>query len=333
MKSQTDKIQVSVIIPVYNREDLICSCLESIFRTKYSNFEVIVIDDGSTDNTARAARQFACRIITNGKNMGVSYARNEGARHSQGELLYFVDSDVIQDGDNISKIVAEFRNDPKLEILVASLNKEPLNKGFGPAFIALKYFYQTTNLLIRKNLKKHAVTFLSTCSLAIKRDVFDKAGGFDTSLRFGGEEHELGHRLAKNHTTYIFRDILVTCNHQSILKRAITLFKRGTVYAPIFFKWKKFEPIGSVTKKEAYLTILVLLTTVTVFIGLLLPQAFIIVVLLFAVFLISNLGFYYFALKQKNLLFVLMGVFSDFLFYVVKGLSISLSFLKYFVNK
>jgi len=83
---------ISVIIPVFNREETIKRALESVFNQTYKDFEVIIIDDGSTDKTLSLAKEFPVEIITQ-NNHGVSHARNRGIEKARGEYIALLDSD------------------------------------------------------------------------------------------------------------------------------------------------------------------------------------------------------------------------------------------------
>lgn len=109
---------VSVIIPVYNAEDRIESCIESIIKQTYSNIEIIVVNDGSTDYTKKKLEKnskLSSRIhLFNIANRGVSGARNYGINHSVGNLITFVDADDLIDSDYVEyliKLYSEFHTD------------------------------------------------------------------------------------------------------------------------------------------------------------------------------------------------------------------------------
>lgn len=88
---------VSIIVPIYNSERYLSSCIESIMKQSYSQLEIILVDDGSTDNSLRICNEYAeidPRImVVHQKNSGVSAARNTGLNHMTGEFFSFVDSD------------------------------------------------------------------------------------------------------------------------------------------------------------------------------------------------------------------------------------------------
>src|ERR1017187_8226572 len=85
---------VSAIIATYNRAYIVCEAVESILNQTYKNIEVIVVDDGSTDNTQEILKQYGGRIhVIYQKNSGPAAARNRGIRESRGEIISFLDSD------------------------------------------------------------------------------------------------------------------------------------------------------------------------------------------------------------------------------------------------
>ena len=90
-----ERVKYSVVIPLYNKAEYIERTLKSVLTQSFQNFEVIVVDDGSTDDSLRAARQAASgkvRIIAQ-KNQGTAVARNTGIEHAAGEYIAFLDAD------------------------------------------------------------------------------------------------------------------------------------------------------------------------------------------------------------------------------------------------
>jgi glycosyltransferase involved in cell wall biosynthesis len=96
---------VSIIIPVYNEEKDLGNCLSSLQRQSYKNLEIIVVDDGSTDNTRKIAKSFKKVKLIKGEHKGPGFSRNLGARQAKGEILSFVDADMTFDKDYIKNLI------------------------------------------------------------------------------------------------------------------------------------------------------------------------------------------------------------------------------------
>ena len=102
---------ISIIIPVYNQEKYLTSCLESVEKQTYGNFEVIVVNDGSTDRSGYICDNFAVqdsRIhVIHQKNAGIGVARNVGMKCSTGEYITFIDSDDYIHSDALKNLYNE----------------------------------------------------------------------------------------------------------------------------------------------------------------------------------------------------------------------------------
>ncbi|MCB0207878.1 MAG: glycosyltransferase [Anaerolineae bacterium] len=110
MKAQT----VSVIIPAYNQGDYLAEAIESVLTQTYPHFEIVVVDDGSTDNTAEVAQSYSdprVRYIYR-ENGGLSAARNTGLEHASGELITFLDSDDLFLPEKLSVLITAMDNNP-----------------------------------------------------------------------------------------------------------------------------------------------------------------------------------------------------------------------------
>ena len=121
------KTKVSVIVPVYNVQDYVLRCLESLKNQKYEEIEIIIVDDGSTDKSGKICDRFVknekrARVFHK-KNGGLSDARNYGIGKSSGELIAFVDSDDYVREDYIGRMVETLDND-KSDIVICGYNKE-----------------------------------------------------------------------------------------------------------------------------------------------------------------------------------------------------------------
>lgn len=116
MYQQTNKI--SVIIPVYNVEKYLDKCIQSVVNQTYTNLEIILINDGSTDNSGCIcddwSRQDDRILVIHQKNSGVSKARNVGIEHAEGEYICFVDADDYLEGDGLKNLYSKMKEDTQL---------------------------------------------------------------------------------------------------------------------------------------------------------------------------------------------------------------------------
>lgn len=178
---------ISVIIPVYNGQSTIGQCLERLFDSTFRDFEVIVVNDGSTDDTAAIVGRFACRFIASAKNSGQAAARNLGAAQSSGRILFFLDADILIRPDTLSEIVDAMANRPEISALSGSFAKTTVQDNFASVYKNLRHHYthQTSN--------EEATTFCGGFG-AIRREAFFAVGGFNPNQRFV-EDIELGYRL------------------------------------------------------------------------------------------------------------------------------------------
>lgn len=106
---------ISIIVPAYNEEKNIKNNLNSIFSSDYpkKKMEVIVVDDGSKDSTARIARQFPVNLIKHGKNRGKIYSLNDGIARAKSDIIITTDADTILEKNTIRLLVKKFQ-DPKV---------------------------------------------------------------------------------------------------------------------------------------------------------------------------------------------------------------------------
>lgn len=112
---------ISIIIPVYQGEDTIRDCLKSVFAQTFSDVEVIVVNDGSTDRTREILEEYADRItIIDQENRGRNAARNRGHQHARGEYLIFLDADIVMQPDMLEKMYDVLQKNPHATYVYSS---------------------------------------------------------------------------------------------------------------------------------------------------------------------------------------------------------------------
>jgi glycosyltransferase involved in cell wall biosynthesis len=185
---------ISVIIPTYNSEDFIAKTLETVFSQTYNNYEVIVSDDGSTDNTVGVVKSLFLKysvrnkaLLTN-KHEGPGAARNKGIEGASGDWISFLDSDDLWNDNKLESVVGYIHKNDDIDLVCHSLivkdgSKENL---MDPS----KYF----NNKINPFLSMYRENCLYTSALTVKKSILYQAGLFDNRLP-SAQDYDLWLRL------------------------------------------------------------------------------------------------------------------------------------------
>lgn len=160
-------IKYSIIVPIYNTSNTLNKCLSSILNQSYDNFEIIAVNDGSTDNSFELLKSIKdSRIkIVNQKNMGLSEARNNGVKKSKGDYLLFVDSDDYISKNLLKKLNDTIENEDIIRFQMKTINKES----------SIMYSEDSFKALNGKDAFKIIANYHfvePVCCYAIKRDYY-----------------------------------------------------------------------------------------------------------------------------------------------------------------
>lgn len=182
---------ISVIVPVYNGEAFIAQAIESILAQEYEPLEIIVVDDGSTDQTAAVVQQFGARVQYHAQaNSGSSAARNCGVGLAQGAWLAFLDADDLWTPGKLQKQTTIMQKDPTVELVwghVQEFTGNPPAKP-DPATVVPGH---------------HPGTML------IKRSAFSKVGAFDTAFQTTEVVEWMSRALQVNLNQVMLPDVLM----------------------------------------------------------------------------------------------------------------------------
>jgi glycosyltransferase involved in cell wall biosynthesis len=143
---------VSVIIPVFNGEETIEECIRGVLDSDYSSFEIIVVDDGSSDQTPQIVKSFNQVKLLRQKNSGSAAAKNLGAKNANGDYLYFLDSDVIIFKNTISKLIGTAIT-YEVDMVVGRYSTEPLNNRLTHHYKAIMDYVQYIPKKFRNEVK------------------------------------------------------------------------------------------------------------------------------------------------------------------------------------
>lgn len=174
---------ISVIISTYNRERWITQTLDSVFAQTYTNYEIVVIDDGSTDGTRAVVEPFLDRVrYVYQENRGVAGAWNRGIEASRGDILAFLASDDLWEPETLDRVVAEFERQPDaglISIMARVITPEGRRTGTLYGKRTSGSDYNTTSLLWGD---------AGCCSwFFVRREVLDRVGPYDEKLRTAEE--------------------------------------------------------------------------------------------------------------------------------------------------
>jgi glycosyltransferase involved in cell wall biosynthesis len=182
---------VSVIVPVKDGSKTLNACLSSIKRSYYQNYEIILVDDHSTDNTIEIARRFNCKVLEVKDGSGANNARNIGAKSATGEVFVFMDADIVIGRETMLGII-ETLEEKYIDAVVGIYTAKHRHESF---------VSQYKNLWVRYSYIKSppAIDWLFGSISGIKRESFEKLGGFNVELlaKHGHDDIELGKRFAR----------------------------------------------------------------------------------------------------------------------------------------
>ncbi len=183
-------IHVSLIVPVYNNPQDLVECISALKTAQPAHSEIIVVNDGSTDDTGSVAEGLGVTVLHLRENAGGAAARNHGARNARGAIYFFIDSDVVVQPDTVDRVVQFFQERPEFAAIFGSYNTEPRAQNFISQYRNLLHHY------FHQRGRSEASTFWSGCG-AIRRSAFEVVDGFDEDFKTNMEDVELGYRLKK----------------------------------------------------------------------------------------------------------------------------------------
>ena len=227
---------VSIIIPAFNAQLFIAETLKSILDQTYQNFEVIVVDDGSTDNTAKEVMHYDSKVsyyyqINSGAG---AVPRNTGIKKCRGELLCFIDADDLMVEDRLETQVDFFKRNPEVSLIFSDY------RNFSERGAYTESHFQTCPCLSRylkgKNeiIIEHACTHLARenfgicSSFMIRRGLLDVEEGFDPALK-ASEDFHFYYRMARHTKVGVINKIGVMrrLHEHNLSNQTVRILKEG----------------------------------------------------------------------------------------------------------
>ncbi len=243
-----EKPLFSVIVCVFNGAKTIQRCLDQVAKLDYPYFEVIIVDDGSTDDTGGILESFAgvegFRMVRT-ENRGLSRARNLGMKMARGELVAFLDADARPDSDWLTYLEQHFSNHP--DAGVGGPNVAPENQTLVARCVSMAPG-GPVHVMVSDREAEH----LPGCNMAFRKSELEAVGGFDPQFRVAGDDVDLCWRLQEGGRTLGFCPAALVW-HES--RPSIRDYWRqqkgyGRAEAILEFKWpEKYNTLGHLTWK------------------------------------------------------------------------------------
>jgi len=200
--------KVSVIIPAYNSMTYLPKAVESVLKQTFSDFELIIVNDGSSDGIEQWVNTITDNRIQliSQKNQGAAAARNTGIAHGKGDYIAFLDSDDLWEGSKLEKQVNCLNKNPDVGLVYAWIISIDVNGNHRGKMYANTVEGNVWEKLIEENIVR------SGSAAMVRRDCFEKLGVFDRNLRFA-EDWEMWIRIARNYSFAVIKEPLVYYRH------------------------------------------------------------------------------------------------------------------------
>ena len=232
---------VSVIVCSYNGGSTLASCLDSLGKLNYPEYEVVLVDDGSTDDTSYIAAQFPWVRYIHQSNQGLSHARNTGATAAKGEVFAYTDSDCMVDPDWLYYLISTLVSGNYAG--VGGPNVTPPARNWIQACVAAAPG-GPSHVLLTDVVAEH----IPGCNMAFYRWAFEGVGGFDTEYRKAGDDVDFCWRIQQAGWVIAFSPTAIVWHHRRFTLRAFLKQQDGYGEAESLLRFKHlifFGPTGT----------------------------------------------------------------------------------------
>ena len=202
--------------------------MEAAFNSTFDNFEIIVVDDSSTDGSMAIIAPYPCRVIRLPKHGGASMARNTGAENSRGDVLLFIDADCLLQPDTLTKAASAYMEGGPEVVIGGTYTRLPYDQSFFSTFQSIFIHYSET-----KNAQNP--DYIATHAMLIQADIFKRSGGFNEDFMPILEDVEYSHRLKNaGYRLHMHPEILVQHIFNFTLIKSLSNGIRKTKYWSIY---------------------------------------------------------------------------------------------------
>lgn len=324
-------MRLSVVIPVHNGGDDLQKCLEALMNSTRPPDELIIVDDASTDGSAQLAARFGTVVVCqNHRPIGPARARNLGAVQSQGDVLLFLDADLMVHTNTLALVERHFTEHPEIAALFGSYDDHPPHRNWVSLYKNLQHHF------VHQQSQREASSFWTGVG-AIRRDVFLRLGGFASSYsRPSIEDIELGVRLkASGYRIRLCPDVQVThlkrWNIHSLLRTDI--FDRAIPWTRLILSMSQLRADLNLDWKSRLSALCVWGLFLLFILRLWFPPAWIGVFTLTGSIIAANFPLYRFFYQRGGLWFAAGAVSLHFFYFFYSSLTFGLVWIEYLVSK
>lgn len=324
-------MKLSVIIPVHNGGEDLRDCLKALTTCERLPDEIIVVDDGSTDSSEDVASESGGLVLRQEKlRLGPAKARNRGAARAHGDILVFIDADVVVHQDTLRVIEHYFAAHPEIAALFGSYDDKPAHRSMVSLYKNLQHHF------VHHHSKQDASSFWTGAG-AIRRDVFLKLGGFNESYsRPSIEDIELGLRLkAAGYRVWLCADVQVKhlkrWNLLSLVRSDI--FDRAVPWTELILSTAHLPSDLNLDFRSRLSAICVWVLLLNLAVGFWFPIAWITIVTLLGTLIALNFPLYHFFYKQNGRRFVTGGIVLHLLYFLYSSSAFGIVWAGYLFSK
>lgn len=317
---------LSVVVPVRNGGRDLERCLRALRDTLASDHELIVVDDGSTDDSGRLAAAWGARVLRHESSLGPAAARNAGAHAASAPLIFFLDSDVVVHPDTLTRALRHFEGRSDLVALFGSYDDSPEDPGLVSQYRNLLHHFVHQQGTFQGDTRE-AHTFWTGCGV-IRRETFLALGGFDAHLyrRPAIEDIEFGYRLARaGHRVVLARDVQVAHLKRWTLRSMLRtdLLCRGIPWMLLMLRSRTSETDLNVSPSQRVSVALAGLTLAALAAAVVAPASLAVALGSLGGLIALNRDFYRFLVQRRGWGFTIRAIPLHFLYFVCCGVSVA----------
>lgn len=189
MNGDPSSPKISIVIPVFNASGQIEDCLRHVFASSFKDFEVVLVEDGSTDDSLKKGSSFPCRILIHPINKGAAASRNHGIEEAQGRIVLLIDSDVLIPPNLLARVWSFFEKYPDVSILQARYEDTPYYQNLLSQYKHYVFSFRG------QTAGSDYINYIHTACVAVRKNVFQKFR-FNENLK-RREDVEFGLRISE----------------------------------------------------------------------------------------------------------------------------------------